>query len=86
MSGMFGDAVARDARKSVEWYTPAWVFDLLCLEFDLDPCSPHDMTTAVPARRKLTVFDDGLSQSWQGMVWVNTPTTKRSLLRCSRGI
>lgn len=60
--------------KSVEWYTPAWVFDALGLEFDLDPCSPHDMATAVPARHRFTVFDDGLAQSWgSGSVWLNPP-------------
>jgi hypothetical protein len=26
--------------KSVDWYTPKWVFDRLGLEFDLDPCAP----------------------------------------------
>ncbi len=27
--------------KSVDWYTPSWVFERLGLEFDLDPCAPH---------------------------------------------
>lgn len=59
--------------KSVEWYTPKWVFDELGLEFDLDPSSPHDMETDVPAKEKYTIFDDGLKKPWYGRVWLNPP-------------
>jgi DNA primase len=52
MSGMFGEA-RQSKQKSVEWYTPAWVFDALGLQFDLDPASPHDFETAVPAACEL---------------------------------
>jgi hypothetical protein len=70
---MFGEARATSAHKSVEWYTPAWIFDALGVPFDLDPASPHDMETAVPATTKYTVFDDGLSRTWAGRVWLNPP-------------
>lgn len=60
-------------QKSVEWYTPEWVFDELGLVFDLDPCSPADYVTIVPAKKKYTIHDDGLSQSWWGNVWLNPP-------------
>jgi hypothetical protein len=73
MSGMFGEGRSTPKHKSVEWYTPAWIFDALGLTFDLDPCSPHDMETAVPAATKYTVFDDGLKQRWFGRVWMNPP-------------
>lgn len=73
MSGMFGEGRTAPAHKSVEWYTPAWVFAELGLTFDLDPASPHDMDTAVPAVTKYTVFDDGLKQMWFGRVWINPP-------------
>lgn len=73
MSGMFGDARVASTHKSVEWYTPAWIFEELGLQFDLDPASPHDMESAVPATNKYTVFDDGLKQPWQGRVWMNPP-------------
>lgn len=59
--------------KSVEWYTPKWIFDSLSIEFDLDPASPHDAETAVPARTKYTLFDNGLSKCWFGRVWLNPP-------------
>ena len=26
--------------KSVDWYTPAWIFERIGLQFDLDPCQP----------------------------------------------
>ncbi|MFG6721706.1 DNA N-6-adenine-methyltransferase [Burkholderia pseudomallei] len=70
---MFGEGRATAAHKSVEWYTPAWIFDALALQFDTDPCSPHDMESSVPARTKFTVFDDGLKQPWHGRVWMNPP-------------
>lgn len=73
MSGMFGEAMHRPGHKSVEWYTPAWVFEELGLEFDLDPASPHDHETHVPASAKYTIFDDGLSKPWTGRVWLNPP-------------
>jgi len=62
MSGMFGVSRKMHARKSVEWYTPAWVFDELGLQFDLDPASPYDMESFIPATTKYTVFDNGLQK------------------------
>jgi hypothetical protein len=70
---MFGEGRAALKHKSVEWYTPGWVFEKLGLTFDLDPASPHDMETAVPAATKYTVFDDGLKKPWFGRVWMNPP-------------
>jgi hypothetical protein len=70
---MFGEQRTIAKHKSVEWYTPAWIFDELGISFDLDPSSPHDMATVVPAAVKYTVFDDGLKKPWFGRVWMNPP-------------
>lgn len=79
MSGLFGDPSAdRNAVKSVEWYTPKWVFDALDISFDLDPSSPHDHESFVPADRAYTIFDDGLKQEWFGRVWMNPPYGKET--------
>lgn len=73
MSGMIGARETQPKRKSVEWYTPSWIFERLGLEFDIDPSSPHDFVTAVPAKVKYTIFDNGLAQKWTGRVWMNPP-------------
>lgn len=56
-----------------EWLTPPWVFEALGVEFDLDPCSPMDRSTFVPARHVFTQNDDGLAKDWFGCVWMNPP-------------
>ena len=81
---MFSVARGIDKHKSVEWYTPAWVFAELGLEFDLDPASPHDHESLVPAIIKLNVFDDGLAHQWVGRVWLNPPYGSATKLWMSR--
>lgn len=56
-----------------ERFTPKWIFDALGETFDLDPASPMDAITHVPARRVFTRADDGLAQSWEGFMWCNPP-------------
>jgi hypothetical protein len=56
-----------------ERFTPAWLFRALGEVFDLDPASPVGGGDCVPAVRKLTTEDDGLSAPWSGFVWVNPP-------------
>lgn len=73
MSGMIGESRSHSKHKSVEWYTPKWIFDEMGIDFDLDPASPHDMSSEVPAKNKFTIFDDGLSKEWFGRVWMNPP-------------
>lgn len=56
-----------------ERYTPRWVFDGLGLAFDLDPASPVGGGSCVPCDHTYTRDDDGLSQPWRGLVWLNPP-------------
>ena len=65
-----------EGKTSDECYTPRELFDLLDIEFDLDPASCPPELSAVPARRIYTVEDDGLSQPWEGRVWLNPPYSK----------
>jgi hypothetical protein len=56
--------------QSDDWYTPGEIFDALGLVFDVDPCSPGP-DHWVPARQVFTKRDDGLSQPWHGLVFMN---------------
>lgn len=58
--------------QSDDWYTPPEIFTALDLTFDLDPCSPGPGHW-VPARKVYTLADDGLSQPWDGLVFMNPP-------------
>lgn len=60
-----------------EWYTPAWLFEALGVEFDLDPCSPGAPPSSVPAKRHLTKADNGLAMPWAGSVWLNPPFSSK---------
>lgn len=69
---------------SVEWYTPSSIFDALRdeagerLTFDLDPCAPPGGLPWIPARRFLSLPDDGLAAPWAGRVWCNPPYTAKA--------
>jgi hypothetical protein len=59
--------------QSDEWYTPPEIFQALRLTFDLDPCSAGEGRDHVPVGQRFTKADDGLSQPWHGLVWMNPP-------------
>jgi len=63
---------------SVDWYTPAWVFERMGLQFDLDPCQPIGGISWIPCSRFYTLADDGLKQTWQGSVFLNPPYGKET--------
>jgi phage N-6-adenine-methyltransferase len=60
---------------SDEWYSPKIIFDKLGIEFDLDPSHPNHKTD-VPCKKYFTKEDDGLTQKWDGVVWMNPPYSK----------
>lgn len=68
-----GGGMNRPGARSVEWYTPPHIFDALGLDFDLDPCAPAGGVPWIPAERHYSVADDGISQPWEGRVWLNPP-------------
>lgn len=60
--------------ESAEHYTPKELLDQVVAvmgAIDLDPCSHPD--AKVPARRRFTAKDDGLTKTWSGRVFVNPP-------------
>lgn len=64
--------------KSVEWYTPPWIFEGLGLTFDLDPCQPAAGIPWIPANKRYSLVDDGLVSPWDGKVWLNPPYGKHT--------
>lgn len=75
----FGFTHESTYNESVEWYTPPLIFDALGVTFDLDPCSPlAGPIPWIPAKRHLTIADDGLNSEWGGGVWMNPPYGKHT--------
>ena len=67
---------AANSTGETEWYTPAWLLDLVVGvigPIDTDPCSPGRGKSSVQARLHLTASDDGLGHAWPGTVWLNPP-------------
>jgi hypothetical protein len=59
---------------SDEWFTPKWIFDSMPgVVFDLDPAAPPGGVPWIPARCHYSKVDDGLSQPWYGLCWLNAP-------------
>lgn len=56
---------------SVDWLTPPSILQALG-QFDLDPCA-HPTQFYRTAVRMIAPPADGLSETWQGRVWLNPP-------------
>lgn len=72
-------SVAQEQLTSDDHYTPAWVFERMGIEFDIDVCAPPGGVPWIPAKRYLTQADDGLLADWGGQrVWMNPPFSRTS--------
>lgn len=59
-----------------EWYTPRYIIDVVrhvLGTIDLDPASSDIANKTVQAARYFTKEQDGLSQPWEGNVFLNPP-------------
>lgn len=71
---LFG--LEQEVATSDDYYTPAWLFDKMAIDFDLDVASPPGGVPWIPAKRSLSIADDGLTAPWTGCVWMNPPFSK----------
>jgi hypothetical protein len=62
-----------DHGTSDDYYTPPFIFEALGIEFDLDVSAPPNGVPWIPAKRSLSLIDDGLMTDWYGKVWCNPP-------------
>lgn len=69
--------IAGVSNENDEWYTPSWLFKALGVQFDLDPCSPGQPPSTVPAVYHLTKAENGLTADWRGKVWLNPPFSSK---------
>ena len=58
---------------SDEWYTPRYIFDALGTDFDMDVAGASQGMDYVPTNHRITLPQDGLTEIWNGFVWMNPP-------------
>ena len=57
-------------------YTPPFIFEALGVEFDMDVSAPAGGVPWIPAKKSLSIIEDGLTTPWEGRVWCNPPYSK----------
>lgn len=75
----FNKSHLQKTKESDERYTPSWVFEYLGLTFDVDVCAPIDGAKNTPCRKHFSIIDDGLTQEWQGLIYMNPPYSSPKL-------
>lgn len=66
-----------DASPGDERYTPAWVFEGMGVEFDIDLAAPPGGVSWIPAQTYWTKTDDSLTKDWRGLFsWCNPPFSR----------
>ena len=65
-----------DNGTSDDYYTPPFIFEALNVEFDMDVCAPDGGVPWLPAKRSLSIIEDGLMTPWVGRVWCNPPYSR----------
>ena len=59
-----------------DYWTPAWLFEALGVEFDVDVACPPEGPPHTPCKTFFTQETDGLASEWIGNVWMNPPYGK----------
>ena len=79
-TGSRGQGATSKSFSSDEWYTPPHISDLVTQvlgQITLDPCA--DEGKHIPAAMHYTAMDDGLTQEWNGRVFMNPPYSAPSV-------
>ena len=64
---------------SDDYYTPAWIFEKLQIQFDLDVAAPTGGCHWIPAKNYFDQQNNGLTSNWYGNVFMNPPFSKPQL-------
>lgn len=67
--------------RSDEWYTPAYVFEALGCQFDMDVAAPRLLPSWIgerlvcksPRGDRAWLWKDSLETDWSGFIWMNPP-------------